>query len=112
MSDAARVTRLLSLLAVLFDPLAGFFAQRAANLLRRLDGLGLLDLLAGFFGDNFFGLAEVFAHPTAQLFSDLGEPLHGRQPGCPVRAHGHWAHGADRPKTLARRGRRRRDFFL
>ena len=39
MSDAARMTRLLLLLTVLFDPLAGFLAQRAASLLYLLDGL-------------------------------------------------------------------------
>ncbi len=48
------MTRLLSLLAVMFDLLARFLAQRAAHLLRRLDGVGLLDLLGEFFGDDFF----------------------------------------------------------
>src|SRR6266545_7290931 len=115
-SDAARMTRLLSLLAVLFDPLADFFAQRATSLLHLLDGLGLLDLLGEFFGDDLFGF-EVFAHPAAHLFGDLDEPLRWREAGCPVLAHGHRAHEADRPKILARRGRRRlvavrKHFFL
>ena len=107
-SDAARMTRLLSLLAVLFDPLADFLAQRAASLLCLLDGLGLLDFLGDFFRDDLFGF-EVFAHPAAHLFGDLDEPLHWRQPGCPVLAHGHRAHEANRPKILARCGRQRRD---
>ena len=107
-SNAVRVTRLLSLSAVLFNALAHLLAQRAAHLLRRLDRLGLRGLLSDFFRDDFFGFeTEVFAHPAAHLFSDLGESLHRRQPGCPILAHGHRAHGADRPKILARRGRRR-----
>src|SRR6266511_3279065 len=110
-SDAVRVTRLLSLLTVLFDPLAGFIAQRAASLLYLLDGLGLLDFLADFFRDDLFGF-EVFAHPAAHLFGDLDEPLHWREAGCPVLAHGHRAHEADRPEILARGGRRRRYIFL
>src|SRR6266513_1317226 len=100
------MTRLLSLLAVLFDPLADFLAQRAASLLCLLDGLGLRRLLSDFFRDDFFGF-EVFAHPAAHLFGDLDEPLHWRQPGCPVLAHGRQAREADRPKILARGGRRR-----
>ena len=81
-----------------------------------LDGLGLLDFLGDFFRDDLFGF-EVFAHPAAHLFGDLDEPLHWRQPGCPVLAHGHRAHGAHGSKILARRGRRRlvavrKHFFL
>src|ERR1044071_4485235 len=110
------MTRLLSLLAVMFDPLAGFLAQRAASLLHLLDGLGLLDFLGDFFRDDLFGF-EVFAHPATHLFGELDEPLHWRQPGCLVLAHGYRAHGADRPKILSRRGGRRlvavlKHFFL
>ena len=64
------MTRLLSLLTVLFDPLAGFLALRVAQLLGLLDGLGLRGLLADFFGGDFFGF-EVFAYPAVHLFSDL-----------------------------------------
>ena len=106
MSDAARMTRLLSLLTVMFDPLAGFLAQRAARLLCLFHRFGLRGLLSDFFRDDLFGF-EMFAHPAADLFGDLDEPLHWRQPGCPVLAHGHRAHEADRPKILARRGCRR-----
>jgi len=78
-SDAASLTLLISLLAVLFDVLAHFLAQRTAQLLRLLGGLGWLNLLGDFFGDDSFGFdAEVFVNPAAHLFSDLGEPLHRR----------------------------------
>ena len=93
MSDAARVTRLLSILAVRFD------AQGAACLLRLLHRSGLRDVLADFFGGDFIGF-EVFAHPASHLFGDVGESLHGREPGCPELPHGHRAHGAERPQIL------------
>ena len=75
-SDAVRVTRLLSLSAVLFNALAHLLAQRAAHLLRRLDRLGWRDLLGDLFSDNFFGF-EQFAHPTAHVLDEQGEPLCG-----------------------------------
>src|SRR6266702_988802 len=96
------MTRLLSLLTVLFDPLAGFLAQRAASLLCLFHRFGLRDLLSDFFRDDFFGF-EVFAHPAAHLFGDVDESLHWRQPGCPVLAHGHRAHEADRVKGESER---------
>ena len=97
MSDAVRVTRLLPV--VFFNALAHFRAQRAAHLLRLFDGLAWRNLFGDFFGDNFFGF-EVFAHPAADLFSDLGEPLHGREPGCPP--GGRVAHRAHGPKIFLR----------
>ena len=76
MSDAVRVTRLLSLSAVLFNALAHFLAQRAVHLLRLFDGLGWRNRFGDFFGDNFFGF-EQFAHPAAHFLDDQGEPLYG-----------------------------------
>lgn len=54
MSDASRKTRLLSLLAVLFDVLAHLLAQRTAQLLRKLHGLSWRDFFSHFFRDDFF----------------------------------------------------------
>ena len=78
MSDAARVTRLLSLLAVLFDALVHLLAQRAAQLLRLLDGLGWRDLFSDFFRGDFFPFeAELITEPLTDVLGDLDESLCG-----------------------------------
>src|SRR5438093_7008243 len=83
-SDAARETRLLSLVAVLFDVLAHFLAQRAARLLRLLDALGWRDLFNHFFRDDFFPFeAELVIEPLTDVLGDLDESLSGREASEP-----------------------------
>src|SRR5438093_3418868 len=101
-SDAARETRLLSLLAVLFDALAHFLALRMAQLLRLLDGLGWRDLFSDFFRDDFFLLeAELVTEPPTDVLGDLDESLSGRQANEPRGAR--LAQGANGSESLRRR---------
>ena len=99
-SDAARKTRLLSL--VLFDVLAHFLAQRAARLLRLLDGLGWRDLFSDFFRDDFFLFeAELVTEPLTDVLDDLDESLSGREASEPGGAR--LAQGAKGSESLRRR---------
>src|SRR6266581_711702 len=100
MSDAARETRLLSLLAVLFDVLAHFLAQRVAQLLWLLDGLGWRDLFSDFFRDDFF-LFELVTKPLTDVLGDLDESLSGREASEP--RGGRLAQGSNGSESLRRR---------
>jgi|SRR6266540_1061110 len=105
------MTRLLSLLTVLFDPLAGFLAQRAARLVYLLDGLGLLDFLGDFFRGDFFPFeAELITEPLTDVLGDLDESLPGRKASEPSGAG--LAQGANGSESLRRRrGNFQRFFF-
>src|SRR6266567_2374103 len=110
-SDAARMTRLLSLLAVLFDALAHFLPQRAAQRLRLLDGLGWRGLFSDFFRDDFFLFeAERVTAPLTDVLGDLNKSLSAREASEPRGAR--LAQVANGSESLRRRRCDFRRFFF